>query len=570
MTWDRARILLGLATLAALAQPAAARAQAVLPGPAQMPQIQRQFEPQPAPRTAPDALPLAPQALPEAAGGQAAFLLTDIVFEGMTVYTPEQARPLYDGLLGRVVTLDDVQRVAQSLTDRYRSDGYLLSVAVVPAQTIGGGRVVVQVVEGNIDRAPVSGRIDGPVEIPAGLAAPAEGARPLDADTLERSLLLIGDLPGVNVQGVLRPSASQFGAADLDIVLQQTPAEGFVSLDNQGSRFLGPYALAIGGSLYSRLGRYEQIDGLLAFDPFDGTMWYASGAVTVPLHQLGAFAGDTLQIAGGYGQAKPDLPLFPFSTRSRSSEWRFTYAAPLIRSRDRNLTGAVAFIIRDLENRITDLRRDARNPAEEHVRLLQPRATFDWTTDHAVNLVELAANIGLDILDASQKSDPRLVRENADGQFFYLTATLARTQDLGGGFGLLARGDFQYSGEPLPTTERFGVGGSRYGAGFPPGNITGDSGVAARLELRYGRQVDAGALDAYQLYVHYDYGGTQDEAPGMEAWREISAIGAGVRINLFRNLAVNPEVAQQLTGDVADCVGCSDETRFLFSLTQRF
>jgi hemolysin activation/secretion protein len=557
----------------ALANPALA--QINLPGPAQIPQAQQRFEPEPPPlRTAPGALPR-PTAVtaPPLGADQILFTLRRVTFNGSTLYSAEDLGPIYAPLVGHEVSLADLYAVAAQVTDRYRRDGYLLSIALVPEQQVEDGAVSIQIVEGFIGAARLDGRIDGPRDLPQGLADRITASRPLQSEDLERRVLLIGDLPGVNVQSVLHPSRTTFGAADLDVVVRQTPWAGFLSLDNLGSRYLGPYALSAGLSEYSRLGRYEQIDLTGAIDPDHQDMGYIHGAVTVPLHGSGPLVGDTLQLAGLYSRAEPDIPedVFPFKTRSVSAEGRLTYFVPLIRSRDQNLSARQSFIWRDLSNRITDLPEDARNPGEEHVRIWQSRLTYDVVDrSNAVSIIDVVGNVGLGIFGASRNADPRLIRQDGDGQFFYVSGTAARLQPLTTHVALYARTDFQYSGQPLPTTERFGLGGPNAGVGYAPGNITGDSGLDVRIEARYGRETGLNSITGFQLYGRYDYGFTSDHTSGPDDWNSLSTVGLGVRLNLFKALAFNPEISRQLSGRPADCSRCSRETRLLFSLTQRF
>ncbi len=561
------------AALLFLAAPAAG--QVALPGAAQVPQAQQRFKrPTPPQSAQPGETPAPPDIQAPPPGAETVrFVLRTVEFEGMTRYTPADLAPLYAGLVGREVSLADLYRLAVQVTDRYRRDGYMLSVAIVPRQDIEAGAVRIQVVEGFVSKTRFNGPLDDPGTLPENLAARITTSRPLRTADLERDVLLIGDLPGVNVQSVLSPSLDAFGGADLELVVQQTPWEGFVSLDNQGSRYLGPYALSAGWSEYSRFGGHEQIDLTGAIDPFDNTMAYVQGAVMVPVHHAGRLMGDTLQLSGLYSRAKPDLPdeVFPFQTRSENVEGRLTYFVPVIRGRQRNLSARLAFIWRDLENRITDLPTDPFNPQEEHVRVLQPRLTYDSVDRfQGVSILDVAANIGLGAFGASRNADPRLVRYNADGQFFYLAGMAARLQPVADRASILARVDFQVSDQPMPTTERFGVGGPRAGTGYPPGAITGDSGLSLRLEGRYGRELSSRTITSYQAYLHYDYGFASDQTPGPDDWNALSTIGLGVRLNLFKALAFNPEITHQLSGSPADCSDCRHETRLLFSLTQRF
>ena len=61
-------------------------------------------------------------------------------------------------------------------------------------------------VEGYVDEVRLEGEVQGPREQLEAFAERIKAERPLTATALERNLLLIGDLPGVNVQSVLEPS----------------------------------------------------------------------------------------------------------------------------------------------------------------------------------------------------------------------------------------------------------------------------------------------------------------------------------------------------------------------------
>ena len=70
---------------------------------------------------------------------------------------------------------------------------------------------------------------------------------PLDVFENDGEFLLVADLPGVGVQTVLSPSRATPGAATLTIAAQDQPLSGFATLDNRGSRFVGPLQSGIGG-----------------------------------------------------------------------------------------------------------------------------------------------------------------------------------------------------------------------------------------------------------------------------------------------------------------------------------
>ena len=549
-----------------------AAAQQTLPGPAQPGQIQERFRPGPSEPTIRTPPPVSSPRQPIPPGSEAVrFRLADVRVSGLSVYAPEQLRGYYDRLIGTDVSLADMINVANSMTARMREDGFILSQVVVPEQTIADGVIELQAVEGFVDEVIVEGDIQGPRRIIDEFTAKILAARPLTAKALERNLLLIGDLPGVNVQGILEPSPATFGAARLRVVVKHLRAEGFVTADNRGSRFVGPWGVTVGGSAYSQLGRYEQLDALVAFTPGSEEWRYVQGQVTIPVGPPAS--GDTLQFFVAGAQTKPDIPsdIFPFETRAVDFEGRVTYFTPVVRSRIQNLSGLFSFIWRDERVRTLGIAEDDSNPTRDHVRMLQIRGTYDVTDSlFGVSLFDLAINQGLGILGASDSSDPVSRQTGADGTFTYINGTIARLQGLGDGFQLYGEVNGQYSFQPLLPTERFGVGGTRFGRGYPPGNITGDHGIAGKIELRYGGRVDAPVLDSYQLYTFVDAGRVWDRGEGAAAPTDLATVGVGVRLNLTEKISVNPEIAHQLTDPPADKPSANHETRFLVSLEVRF
>jgi hemolysin activation/secretion protein len=57
-----------------------------------------------------------------------------------------------DTYTGREITGNDILELASSLTAMYRNAGYILSLVVVPPQSLSDGTLTLRVVEGYIDR----------------------------------------------------------------------------------------------------------------------------------------------------------------------------------------------------------------------------------------------------------------------------------------------------------------------------------------------------------------------------------------------------------------------------------
>ena len=125
------------------------------------------------------------------------------------------------------------------MTRLYRNDGYILSQVVVPAQSIRDGVVRLDAVEGHVANTRVEGLVRAPRDLVEAHLERIRDARPLNAEVLERALLLINDLAGVTARATLSPSA-QPGASDLTISFAETPRTVTLGLNNRGSKFLGP------------------------------------------------------------------------------------------------------------------------------------------------------------------------------------------------------------------------------------------------------------------------------------------------------------------------------------------
>ncbi len=178
----------------------------VRPGAVQPGQIERQFErpPEPTVQGGTITIPAASQQAPENAGG-IRFTLTSVTVTGATVYSARELEKAYASLVGKDVTLAQIYAVVEALTTRYRNDGYILSRVVVPAQAVEGGVVKLQAVEGYISDVDVQGGSAALRARAAGYASRIKGQKPLRAASLEKNVLLLNDLPGIEAHAVLAP-----------------------------------------------------------------------------------------------------------------------------------------------------------------------------------------------------------------------------------------------------------------------------------------------------------------------------------------------------------------------------
>jgi len=166
-----------------------------------------------------------------------------VEIEGATVYRPDELQLLYGDMTGHEVTLSAVYDLAHRIKAKYGADGYVLSRAIVPPQNLTKGAAVIriQVIEGYIDT----------VVWPASLArfrdffsyyeAKIIAARPANVRTIERYLVLAGDLPGLRFSASLKASETNPNAATLLVEATYKPVDAFARIDNRGTAARGPF-----------------------------------------------------------------------------------------------------------------------------------------------------------------------------------------------------------------------------------------------------------------------------------------------------------------------------------------
>lgn len=542
-----------------------------LPGSVEPGRIEQEFETPEAPRATPGAEPGVPEQEVPFGAEEVRFVLQNVTFEGSTVYSQDELRPLWADLVGQEVSLMQVYDVARAATVKYRTDGYILSQVIVPPQDVEAGMVTLQVIEGYIANVTLEGEVRGRSDILRAYGEKIKASRPLQAADLERYLLLAGDLAGVTARGVLTPSADVPGASSLAIVAEHDFAEAFARVDNRGSRFIGPWLFVAGGSANSAFGQYEKITliGATAYEPEE--LQFVELSVDAPV----GYEGTVVRFAISGTGSQPGFTLEDNDIDSESYTGSLEVSHPFIRTREENLTGGLSFEVREVD---TD--EDSNKIVEDSLRVIRAFGSWDFVDTglgeglQGVNLLSGEISQGLDIFGATDENDSLRSRQEADAAFTKFVGTVSRLQGLFvPGLNLFASATGQVSSDPLLSSEEFGVGGAQFGRGFDPSEITGDHGYATTLELQYGNAVqDSDFLQSYQVYAFWDYGEVfNDDAPGSDDDQvALMSAGGGVRINFIPELSGNFEIAQQLH-HVSDSnnEGTLD-TRFLFGVTGRF
>lgn len=455
--------------------------------------------------------------------------VSEVHITGNTVFSEAQLQALIapalaagtrsGGAPGSQLSFAELEALADQITAYYRDQGYLLARAYLPLQDVRAGQLEIAVLEGRVSRinwsndsrhsdATLDGRLDE-VQIDA----------PLYNPTLERSLLLLSDLPGSEVQATVRPGVS-VGTSELDISLKDRKGllVGNVSLDNEGNPYSGEYRLGAGLTLNSPL----RLGDSLNLNLLGGGRDYSYGRLAwqVPLGQRG--------LAVGFAASSMDYRLaqeFASLDAHGTAQIGSVYALyPLQRSRFSNVAVQLAFDHKKLDDRIDAVSSVVHRTLGVWQTGLSG-SRYDGLGGGGLNTWSLSAVAGSLSLDpAARAIDAATLR--TEGSYRKGMAQIARTQRLADDWNLYGQIGGQVAQKNLDSSEKYALGGSAAVRAYPQGEAPVDDGWLGTLELRYSPKPN------WQASVFNDAAqGRLQHAPVNSAGNQRRLSGAGLGLS---------------------------------------
>ena len=558
---------IGSVAVMLLAAPWIAFAQQV-PGTVSPGQIERQFETPPEARAVDDQIIVqAPTQEPPPNAAELQISVSRIQITGATVYLENELKNATANPEGQTVPLTRIYALANAISAKYRNDGYVLSRAIVPEQRFDkdAADVEITVVEGYVSAVDFEGVNKGRGPLIRRMADDVSGERPHRQDSLERFLLLLNDMPGKTASGTYVPVENQPGAFRVLVSHSQNSVDFLLGQTNRGSEILGPEQTELGVTLNSVFGGQEQTNIRYISSDFDEQLNLLSVGQSLWLGKSGA------KLTWNYSdtQSAPEFQdaFLAFSNlETESTTATVGLEFPLKRSRRSNVD--LRFNVSQHEGVTQDLLFGDR---EDRITSFRAGLTADWVDGlRGINIVDIEFSKGIDALDASQPGDAALSRDGGRPDYWKARTYLARVQSLGGPVSLLLALEGQYSDDILLASEQYGIGGPTFVRGYDASEIVGDSGAAAKAELRvnFGSVEDSGSRG--MLYAFYDQGWVRREIAviGQPDEESRSSAGAGLRFTLWGRLSGYVEAATPLDEPVA--LEQSDDTRVFGGVTIQF
>jgi hemolysin activation/secretion protein len=548
---------LSVCGVVALGAPGAvAQVTATPTAPLQVPPIERVVPP-PTPQFTPPR-PEVPTTVEPAEDGRQVHL-DEAVIEGMTVYPAETIRPIYAPLVGQTVTEAQINAALQQLQLLYNRDGYILTTVRGGVEPVDGrNRLVIRVIEGFISDVKLEGDIGSAGVLVYRYLQNLTEIRPVRIADLERYLLLAQDVPGVGVRAVLRPATGEAGAVELVAQVSRRPFSGYASYDNRGSDFAGPSEVLVGAAEQSFTSLGERLEAQF-FNTLNRDQLFGQASGQMLLGSEG------LRLRGyvGAGNSQPGGPLAATGYDGDLLVGGLGLTYPMIRTRPLTLLLSGDF---DVYESSVDLLGPAGVPERQsNSRLRVLRGGGQLNSQDALlgggfpaaNLAIVRVHHGLIGLGSSENDSTLPARPGNKIDFTKFTGEVSRIQNLlrfgeiGTALQVTVAG--QYTNDILPPSEKFFLGGIRFGRGFFSGEITGDRAFGASVEFQVNTSLPSpadvlgeGGRLGTQFYAFYDQGRSFDLAPG-DVDRTLESAGLGARVNLNESVSTELEGVRRFT-----------------------
>lgn len=508
-----------------------------------------------------DKIPAEPQEMIPPEADELSIDISRVEIDGVTAFSEDEIKKYYDEYVGKTSRLSVIWKIADQITSHYRSNGYFLSRAYVPLQNIENGVVRIKVVEGRIGRVIFAG--DGNEnfsenQIVKQICEELKGYVPISYSQLESAMLQVNDVQSRwYFKAVLDAwDEGGDGVSQLILVASAEPESIQLNVNNNSSRFVGPYqsTLSYSGNIYGDHATYlsaslaSQIKELRA------------GSIT---HSVYLMPRWKIESSASGIFSEPGMSLKRNDIDSKTFDVSMKLAYQLIRQRTGNVSINAAV---EGRNTYTDIFGDS-PLTREKIRVARLGLDADWQ-DGMGGYYNAATTInrGLDIWHSSQDGELLLSRDGASSDFTYGEMKFSRAQGVQN-FVLITSFAGQIASRTLYSSEQFGYGGLQFGRAYDSSEITGDSGVAFSTEIRNTDFAQMGYL-SLTPYIYYDIGLLWSH--GYESDTGASA-GFGFNISSEQGFNAGIGMAFPLTREINQPLYYSKSSpRLLFELSYAF
>ncbi len=464
-----------------------------------------------------------------------AFQIDKIVFTGNTVIDSAEIQPLVAPFQGKQLKLAEAKQIALSITQLYRTKGYITCRAYIPPQKMTDKVLKIQIFEGKLGKVKVQGNKYFSSGVLKRYVNKLKG-EVLQYSDLSRNIKRTNLNPDHEVKAVIVPGKS-VGTSDLILdVKDRYPLHIGGEINNFGTKLTGKERYSVSLRHTNFLG----IDDIAAARVQFGDHVFALGTqYAVPVGdrdtQVGATFNYTDVTVGG-----------PFTVLDLGGT-AYAYSAfinhPIYSNDWLGFTWTGSAESKSIEN--TAL---GNTSSKDELRMLHTGLNIDEQDKWGRTFITNDLTFGVPWFGASEKHDPLLSRPNAGASFFKYSGAVNRIHPVKDSTYLLFKGAGQVAPNRLVSAEQFDLGGIYSVRGYPQSDYLGDTGISGTAELRVPfyfipRETKAPWSEEalwnklnFVGFVDGGYAKLKAHQVGEFGSQSYWGVGGGVRFDLPRNL----------------------------------
>lgn len=400
---------------------------------------------------------------------------------GSTVFSPEELNSVLAPFTNRHITFTELFQARSAVTQLYIDQGYITSGALIPPQTLQGGVVKIQVIEGSLEAINITGtrRLQ-----PSYVRDRLPTSKPLNQKHLLEALQLLQLNPLIQNLSAELAAGTRPGRSVLEV--QVTEAKTFntqLVADNGRSPSVGSFRRRLQLNEANLLGLGDGLS--LAYSNTAGSNGLDT-SYTLPINSRNG----TLNLS--YGTALSDVIEPPFNIldiNGNSRYYELTLRQPISQTPTQEFTVGVTATRSESEISSSVLENSGLAPSElapgsdeaGRTRISALQLVQEWTSRNAFEVIAARSqfNLGIGAFDATVNADA------PDSRFFSWRGQAQWLRLLAPETLLLLRADVQLSPDQLVPLEQFGLGGQESVRGYRQDALLTDNGALVSAELRF-------------------------------------------------------------------------------------
>ncbi|BAY08769.1 ShlB/FhaC/HecB family hemolysin secretion/activation protein [Calothrix sp. NIES-2098] len=427
-----------------------------------------------------------------------------------TVFKEQQLNQVVQPFEGRELTIEEIRKAADAVTQLYLNNNYINSRAIPVAQKPGStdGVVVIRVIEGRVAEIDVQGTrrlnpnyVRSRIRLGAGV--------PLNTIQMEDQLRLLRlDPLFKNVEASLRPTGK---VGESILIVRVEEANPFISsfgIDNYSPPSIGSERFGIELRHRNLTGNGDELAGSW-YHTLTGGSDVFDFSYQIPVNPMNGklrlrFAPNRNEIT--------QPPFDQFGIKANQDVYDISFRQPLVRSPREEFALSFGFTYQDGQTFLFDrlptpfgIGPDANGVSRTSV--------FKFSQDYVKRdpqgawYLQSQFSLGTGLLDATINQDPI-----PDGRFFSWLGLIQRVQKLNQDHLLLIQGELQLTPDSLLPSQQFVIGGGQSVRGYRQNVRSGDNGFRVAIEDRITVERNEAGLPRIELAPFLDLGAVWNQS----------------------------------------------------------